>query len=113
MKNDSNNRRQDQPPGAGATVRMQAPSESLSEVAELLDQYLVDLQSGRKPDRSKVVAEHPSLAPQLEEALASLEFIHGAEPKADKPPAQLGDFRIVREVGRGGMGVVYEAEQIS
>ncbi len=28
-------------------------------------------------------------------------------------PGILGDFRIVREVGRGGMGIVYEAEQIS
>jgi len=26
---------------------------------------------------------------------------------------QLGDFRIIREVGKGGMGIVYEAEQVS
>jgi Tol biopolymer transport system component len=35
------------------------------------------------------------------------------QPPQRPPPERLGDFRIVREVGRGGMGIVYEAEQIS
>jgi serine/threonine protein kinase len=36
-----------------------------------------------------------------------------ASPLPSKLPAQIGDYRILREIGRGGMAIVYEAEQQS
>src|SRR5215470_1311382 len=49
-------------------------------------------------------------------ALQVLEVSHsGVSGTASTEPAptELGDFRLLREVGRGGMGIVYEAEQVS
>ena len=82
-------------------------------LVQVLDQYLADLQMGRAPDKQALLARHPGLAKQLEDCLAGIEFVHRAAAPAAGMPAVLGDFRIVREVGRGGMGVVYEAEQLS
>lgn len=85
----------------------------LSQLARVLECYLADLAAGRQPDRERILAEHGQLAAQLDDALAGLDFIHGAGIGSPSAREQLGDFRILREVGRGGMGVVYEAEQIS
>jgi len=79
----------------------------------ILDQYLANLEAGSPPEREKLLAAHPDLAPQLERCLSGMEFIHRAARPAADAPVQLGDFRIIREVGRGGMGVVYEARQLS
>ncbi len=84
-----------------------------SELVRLLDSYFADLRQGDTPDRTALVAARPDLAPLLESCHATIDFIHRAERPDPAQPPVLGDFRIVREIGRGGMGVVYEAEQVS
>ena len=101
--------------------------EPTSEVIRILEEYLADLEAGARPDPEELVARCPQMAEPLKACLAILEDLRDAAPGLrgsgrSEPPAdpenqpelnQLGDFRLVREVGRGGMGVVYEAEQIS
>ena len=96
-------------------TRSMSSDDQASQLANVLDRYLADLQAGHQPDRQKLLAEHPDLASQLESCLSGIEFIHRASAPLplSGTPTQLGDFRILREVGRGGMGVVYEAEQVS
>jgi len=89
------------------------PSQSAVELAGILDRYMSDLQAGEAPEQGQLLAAHPELAAQLEGCLAGIEFVHRATGPATEEPATLGEFRVVREIGRGGMGVVYAADQTS
>ena len=91
---------------ASALTEALRPNDPSSQLATLLDEYLAELQAGRQLNRQQLLAEHPELAAQLEQCLSGIEFIHQAStPRlVAGAPTQLGDFRIVREVGRGGMG---------
>jgi hypothetical protein len=101
-----------QPPVPEPTCDYAAEA-AAAELVQVLDAYMAELQAGKAPSKAELLAKHPQLASQLEACLAGLEFIHGAETAAPGRQQRLGDFRIIREVGRGGMGAVFEAEQIS
>ena len=90
---------------------------------DVLESFLDRYRRGERPSLTEFTQQHPDLADELRDllppllALEELGSVDDASSSARLPaaamPEQLGDFRILREVGRGGMGVVYEAVQES
>lgn len=88
-----------------------------AELARVLEGYLAAIEDGVPADPESLIAVHPHLADRLRRCLASLAVIEHAAGEAGPvdltsgSPCRLGDYEVVRELGRGGMGVVYEAIQ--
>ncbi len=90
---------------------------------ELGEEFAERHRRGEHPKLQEYIDRHPELADDIREffpAMMALERLNdgrdeAAELPAFKSPAleRLGDYRIIRQIGRGGMGIVYEAEQVS
>ncbi len=88
----------------------------------LLERFTLEVRAGGSPSISQYAQRYPSLAAEIDELFPLVEGLERCKLAQDVeferqnfpeefPLQQLGDCRLVREIGRGGMGIVFEAIQ--
>lgn len=86
-------------------------------LGEVVGEFFDRVNRGERPDIEEYAQLYPEIADKLRQGLSALLLLGQTSTHASghEPPLTgvLGDFRLLHEIGRGGMGVVYEAEQIS
>jgi eukaryotic-like serine/threonine-protein kinase len=93
--------------------------------------YLQQIEGGAAPDREALLVRYPELADRLREFFSDYDRLghragelrlsddpsrtvgEGEQPAAAPRVRYFGDYELLEEIARGGMGVVYRARQVS
>lgn len=98
--------------------------ESVEElVVEATNDFMDRVHQGQEPNVEEFARRYPEIADILRQLLPAVhslprcraDVVMADSPIIDRaePLGCLGDFQLIQEIGRGGMGIVYEAEQVS
>src|SRR5271166_4167117 len=107
---------------------LRSSSENYDLLDRLADEFAERFRRGERPSLKEYTDRYPELAGDIRALFPAMVDLEQADevrqevaedPSGTEPPpappslSQVGDYRVLREIGHGGMGVVYEAEQVS